>query len=413
MSTIEHPLAPASKRYQRGTDRIVPPETTLVRVRPLLKVMGITRISNVTGLDRVGIPVVMVCRPNSRSGSVSQGKALDLVAAKVSGVMEAIETFHAEAITLPLRYASFQELCYSHPMIDVTRLPFSEQSLYRDDLSILWIEGVDLPSGRTLWLPLELVSSNYTLPLPPGSGCFNASTNGLASGNSLGEAVVHAICELIERDATTLWRLQGRARRGTTAVDPETIDDPDCRELLARFARAEIDVAIWDVTSDLGVPCFQCLAIGRGARAADPEFGAGCHLRPEVALSRALTEAAQARITFITGARDDLEPELYDEGIREQRRVACRSLLEDGRPARDFRRAPALATDTPEDDIEVLLDQLAGAGIAEVVMVDLTRPELKLPVARVVIPGLEGLYQPGEYRPGARGLAALDASGAG
>ena len=64
--------------------------------------MGITRIANITGLDRLGIPVVMVCRPNSRSIAVSQGKGLTLDAAKASGLMESVETFHAESITRPL-----------------------------------------------------------------------------------------------------------------------------------------------------------------------------------------------------------------------------------------------------------------------------------------------------------------------
>src|SRR6202020_1763686 len=93
----------AHKQHRDGTHRLVSPETTLARVRPLRPVMGITRIANITGLDCIGIPVTMVCRPNARSLAVSQGKGLDLTAAKVSGVMESIEGYHAEHITLPLK----------------------------------------------------------------------------------------------------------------------------------------------------------------------------------------------------------------------------------------------------------------------------------------------------------------------
>ena len=78
------------KSYRRGTHRIVSPQETLERVRPFMSALGITRIANVTGLDRLGIPVVMVCRPNSRSIAVSQGKGLDLDSAKASGLMEAL-----------------------------------------------------------------------------------------------------------------------------------------------------------------------------------------------------------------------------------------------------------------------------------------------------------------------------------
>ncbi len=91
-----------TKGYLCGTHRLVAPEVTLSRLARAMPVMGITRIANVTDLDIVGIPVVMVCRPNSRSLSVSQGKGLDLAAAKASGLMESIESYHAERITLAL-----------------------------------------------------------------------------------------------------------------------------------------------------------------------------------------------------------------------------------------------------------------------------------------------------------------------
>ena len=86
------------------------PLETLARLTPFLDSMGITRIANVTGLDNIGIPVVMVCRPNSRGLSVSQGKGLDLHEAKVSGLMEAAELFHAENIDCPLKFETYARL---------------------------------------------------------------------------------------------------------------------------------------------------------------------------------------------------------------------------------------------------------------------------------------------------------------
>ena len=74
----------------------MPPEETLARLVPHLGRMGITRVANVTGLDRVGVPVVTAVRPNARSLAVSQGKGLTLAAAKVSAIMEAAELYHAE-----------------------------------------------------------------------------------------------------------------------------------------------------------------------------------------------------------------------------------------------------------------------------------------------------------------------------
>ncbi len=102
--------AQASKGHTSGTHRLMAPRETMERLRPLLPRMGITRLANVTGLDQIGIPVVMACRPNSRSLAVSQGKGMDLDAAKVSAAMESIENYHAERIALPLQLATYREL---------------------------------------------------------------------------------------------------------------------------------------------------------------------------------------------------------------------------------------------------------------------------------------------------------------
>ena len=138
---------------RRGTHRMFTPEETLARVRRLLPVMGITRAANVTGLDAIGIPVVMVCRPNSRSLAVSQGKGIDLASARVSGVMESVESYHGEHITLPLRYASYEQLRYTHPIADLTGLPRTADSLFHPHRMLLWIEGVDLLGNGPCWVP--------------------------------------------------------------------------------------------------------------------------------------------------------------------------------------------------------------------------------------------------------------------
>ena len=213
--------AGAPKRYFHGTHRICAPRETLARLLPLLPAMGITRVANVTGLDRTGIPVVTVCRPNSRSVAVSQGKGLTLEAAKASGVMEAVEVWHAERIMLPLKMASLEEMRREHRLANVARLPQAAGSPFHQELPLLWVEGEDLLGGGATWVPVELVSANYTLPLPPGSGCFQANTNGLASGNHRLEAVSHALCEVVERDATTLWRHQAQRARGARARSGE------------------------------------------------------------------------------------------------------------------------------------------------------------------------------------------------
>src|SRR5713226_979938 len=107
---------PLPKRFRRGTHRTVDPADTLARIRPHAARMGITRLGNITGLDRIGIPVAVAVRPNSRSVSVSQGKGLDLPQAMASALMEACEGFHAEEIG-PGRRAFYRDLAKNDTVV--------------------------------------------------------------------------------------------------------------------------------------------------------------------------------------------------------------------------------------------------------------------------------------------------------
>lgn len=396
----------AVKAHTVGTHRIVTPEQTLARVAPFLPVMGITRVANVTGLDTVGIPVVMVARPNSRSVSVSQGKGVTLVAAKASGVMESIESYHAERITLPLKFASFEELRWTHPVVDVHQLPRLSTSAYTPHTPILWIEGADLLNGGRKWTPFDMVHLNFTMPTAPGHGCFLPSSNGLASGNHLTEATSHAIAELIERDAITLWRQSDAAAQQATSVDLDSVDDPVCRSLIERFEAVGVDVGVWEITSDVGLPAFLCRIVEREdgpQHSIRPASGMGCHAAREIALSRALTEAAQSRLTFIAGARDDMPRAEYDRHLDPAQHARWKTRIFSGPAQRSFADCPTHSATAIEADLQHQLDRLRAVGIKEVVAIDLTKPEFGIPVVRVIAPGLEGLDESPDYLLGERG----------
>lgn len=398
---------PASKLYRHGTHRLVAPAETIARVYRLAPAMGITRLANVTGLDSVGIPVVMACRPNARSVSVSQGKGLDLAAAKASALMEAVEGYHAEHILQNLKLASYEELRYSHTVADVASLPQLPGGAFHGDLTLLWIEGQDLVDGEPVWLPFELVHVNYTVGPRPGAGCFPGSSNGLASGNHLLEAVSHGICEVVERDATVRWGMLDEESRLRTRLDLDTVDDADCLLVLEKFFRAGIAVAAWEITSDVGIPAFLCTISDAKAdplRALYGGSGMGCHPTREIALLRALTEAAQSRLTMISGSRDDVSRADYERVRTPEAQASTRALIDDERPVRRFRDVPSWAGETFASDVAWELGRLRAAGASQAIAVDLTREEFQIPVVRIVIPGLDDLHSGGTARRARRGM---------
>ncbi|HEY1260005.1 MAG TPA: YcaO-like family protein [Stellaceae bacterium] len=390
---------PSPKSFRRGTHRTVAPAETLARVRPQMPRMGITRLGNVTGLDRIGIPVWVAVRPNSRSVSVSQGKGLEREQAMASALMEAAEGFLAEEIG-ECRVCAYPELPAENT-VDSASL-CAGATPFDPGAEIGWIEGWDLMRREPCWLPAEIVHTDYTRP---PDGHFLAGSNGLASGNHLLEAIGAAICELVERDAVALWTARSIGEKARFRLDIASIDDPDCRTLLQRYDRAGIAVRLWDVTSDIGIPAFLCDI--RDLSGGDPHrlcraYGAGCHPDRSVALARALTEAAQTRLTYITGIRDDLSPEEYAEPPdTEIVDALLDALCREGTPVL-FGATPSFAADDLREDVLGELARLRAAGFERVVAVDLTRVDFAIPVVRVVIPGLEyDINHPG-YTPGPR-----------
>jgi len=401
--------------YYCSNWRMCSSKETYARIKPMIPVMGITRIANITGLDTIGIPVYTAHRPNSRSLSVTQGKGCTHDDAKTSALMEAVESYHAENIKLPLYLGDSIELSCRYKLIDAFKLQRFKRSEFTPNTRILWVEGDDLISNEKKLVPYDVVHIDYSTNQTLHSDIFVSSSNGLASGNSMQEANIHAICELIERDSLFLWYLKKTEEKENNRVDLDTIDYSTAVNLIDRFRKSRIHVGVWDITSDIGVPAFLCRLLPEdpsyitGIR---PVSGMGCHLSKEVALYRALTEAAQSRLTFISGVRDDLNREDYKKFLSvEEYNKWHKIIVEETAQERDFRDIVSCDTGNTDYNIKALLNNLQKVGIEEVVSVNLTKPEFGISVARVIIPGLEGIVSGSETILGERAKQMLELRG--
>jgi YcaO-like protein with predicted kinase domain len=383
----------------------------LERLRPQLPKLGITRLANVTGLDRLGLPVVLAVRPLGRSLAVSQGKGLTLEQASVSAILEAMELYHAERHRLPLRYGRADELAGEMRLVDLERLPYRHGAGRGGQRPLLWVEGRDLGDGGGRWLPYELVHADYSLPQPAASGLFAQSTSGLGAGATRPGAIRHALLEAVERDGLAL-AVADPGPPTARLIDLDDVADPDCRAVLGTMATAGLAVAALDVTSDLAIATISCRLIERGQAAAamaHPAEGSAADPLPERALLKALLEAVQARLAFISGTRDDLGPLDYVALDAERERRFWLACADADWPRRTLSLLPRGPADDDQAAIDWVRARLAGAGLDQTIVVDLGDPAPGLPVVRVVVPGLEPPPHP-THAPGARALAVRGAA---
>ncbi len=374
--------------YREGTHRLCAPEETLRRLTPHLATFGITRCADVTALDAdLGMPVYMAIRPRGRVLQSSAGKGISVAAAKVSALMEAVELDVAERpLPARLRRASRAEIVAGGERADpIPSWVASSGRFFSDRYKLDWTLAEDLMSGERAWVPAG--AAYFCEPSP-----HRTNTNGLASGNHVLEATLHGLYEVIERDAAARLVEGGRVAvgRGARVIDPASVRDPLLAAVIEAIARTDTKVVILELTSGLAVPTYWALLLNRRpfAGVSTLNAGFGTHLDGVVALSRAISEAVQSRLTMIHGAREDIVTRpVYTE-------QAKGALATTDSPA--FRFFDALVPSAPfnassyEGDfstaLQTLLGLLGGAGHERVYRVDLGCPAEGLSVVKVMAP---------------------------
>ena len=412
-------------------------EDTLDTIKPICNMIGVTRICDITYLDRLYIPNYSAILPGTEDTIwVYGGKGQTKTDAKVSALMESIERYCSLSKTsfkgsIRGNYSqlskSYNKVLHPDEVVEPVETSYDEHKSIID-----YIPGFDLMNNEEVLVPAQLVFSRFSAK-PPCVNAFPYShTNGLAAGNVIEEAICQALCEVIERDAvsmadlcassipysilqrlvSSLGKTENSKYQFIKTVDnfvddssifsdvniSEIVDDfRSLKFLTERFARVGIPLLIKNITQkDIGIPTFVASSVewvtsDYGYFA----IGYGTHLDAKVALIRAITELSQTRAVNIQGARDDFKRIQYQEndkvynrrwqfmesGKSHSKNVSKKNIM--------FSEIKTYIFDDILDDIKFILNRLKKAGLKRAIIVNLTQPNLGVPVVRAIVPGLE------------------------
>lgn len=378
--------------YFKGTHRVIAPRETIEINQDKLKKAGITRIADITDLDRIGLPIYTAIRPTAEEGAISiyGGKGISKDHAKASAMMEGFERYSAERqdsdetiIATPNEIGRYGD--YIDPKS--LNLPKDFEKKDISDINLEWSKSRDIISGNEYYIPTNAIFHPYASDSNAES-LFKSNTNGLASGNILDEAILHGMLEVIERDAWSIFEL---THKNYAQIDIESIESELIIDIIDKFESEGIKIKLMDFTADIKIPTIAASADDTITKDAGLlTLGMGTHLDPEVAILRALTEVAQSRATQINGAREDtVRADFAREAGYERMKRINKYYFKDEEEKISLSDIENKSTSSITKDIEIVKNELTANDIEKILYVDLTRPEIDVSVVRVVIPEME------------------------
>jgi putative methanogenesis marker protein 1 len=378
-------LHPAPKAYCVDTHRVMPPEETLQRIKSVIPEVGITRVADISGLDRVGLPVFSAIRPSAADGAISvyAGKGTTESEARVSVIMEAVERFSAEVENFKqeLLFDSYDRLSADNNVINPVDLILPGR--LSSETKIEWYPSWDLLNEEDVLVPANAVFHPYR-PFQGRWQLFRSNTNGLASGNVIEEAIFHGLMEVVERDAVSIAEINRDPGIGLD-VGASQVGD-----VVKKFESHGIRVQLWWVPTDTGTPTVVAASDDQKMRdAALLVMGAGSHTDPKIAALRALTEVAQSRATQIHGAREDTSRESVARSIGYERMKRLnKHWLAEPSETLELDAIEPSTSDSIDADIRLTLKRLNDV-TDRVIVSDITVDTIGVPAVRVIIPGFE------------------------
>ncbi len=373
------------KVYVLETHRSRTPDSTLRFIDRMKEILGMSSFQESTNLDRIGIPV-FTCerlRPdNSRTSHT--GKGVSKTQAQVSLLMESIERYSSEFRSEYLErlvQGPYQNLRSKYNVLDPGELILPRFTNFSANKDLYWVWGYDIVNEEDILVPACSVYHPFHIET---ENLIDTHTNGLASGNTMEEAIFHGLTEIIERDAWSIAKFN-HEMDNALVVD----DHPGHQfiiDLIEKFEKAEIQVTAKDITSDIGVPVIAAFSEDLVHSNMIPIDGFGAHLDPRVAMARALLEMTTTRALFI-----------QKYGIKGLQETASHYYREsyDADPrfyAHEKKYLGEIKSEYSEDvlqDIQIILKKLRERGLKKVIVVDLTRSDVGIPTVRVIVPGME------------------------
>lgn len=409
-------LAESVPKTAASFDRAVPLARTLTLLPDLRERFGITRVADLTYLDRIGVPVFSSVVPRSPDLlTVYNGKGVSREEALIGAVMEAVERQAAGHLELETIEALPHRL---RGALDPRELGIDPAWT---DRPIAFVRGHDLLRDEPAYVPRAAVEWPCL-----GPRIFPVvTTNGLAAGNTVLEAAVHALFEVVERHVWSVAHaraylrphafLTALAGAGQGTFDEVMIDDPIGTAIELPTGEPAIDEIFRRITAcdltlrliaigDEALPCtiFATLAEPYAA-APTAHMGIGASWSPVHATIRALTEAVQSRLTDVQGAREDIfragdeRPTRFVSHSRRIDRLPHGRWHFDGPVRGEARLAtfPDRSTGDLAADLRLLLGALRESGVRQAIVVDISPPGAPVAVVRAIVPDLETMVADG------------------
>ena len=419
-------LHPSPKAHRNsGGARTVAPEVTLAKYRHLVSPISgvVTWLSRTTDETDSWLHVYWAgtnlgLRSRSLSSlrrslrSKSAGKGSTREQSEVSALCEAVERYsgalHGDEIRLRKRFIEFaggaeaihpnDAQLFSDEQLDKASSINAGSHPYNivpprldPDAEIDWTPVWSLTLERHRYLPTSMLYS--MAPEQRGPSDLIADSNGCAAGNTLEEAILQGFYELAERDAFAIWwynRLQ------VPAVDLSSFDDPYLASAPDYYARCERDLWMLDVTSDIGIPAFVALSRRPDAKTEDIIYGAGAHADPRLAALRAVCELNQCLTWLPRPGGGDGRPMIDDPLAlwwwKTARLDDCSWLAPaTDKPLNKASSYPVTELADTRDDVEYCRS-LVEARDLEFLVLDQTRPDIGMPVVRVIVPGMRHFW---------------------